>query len=229
MIFAGFGIISSYAQGATLEAQLISSQTTATTGDRVKFTLTLPPSVSGTIVLAGVKIYEDYGKSSENHMTKLTDFVYEFNYNIKGSTSGNLRIRAEVFSAEKDGSPKDYLRSNTIDMRVIPKMNELWGMKVLPDGRSINMSDRGERQINVLGAFNDGYDRLIGKGYMGTTYEITGDPGIASVNEDGLIKGLKAGEGTLIVRNGNFSATAKLYIRQSVSASPDDKSTVPKH
>ena len=52
---------------------------------------------------------------------------------------------------------------------------------------------------------------------MGTTYEITGDPGIASVNEDGVIKGLKEGNGTLIVRNGSISTTAEIIIRRSVA------------
>jgi hypothetical protein len=49
---------------------------------------------------------------------------------------------------------------------------------------------------------------------MGTTYEITGDPSIATINADGVIKGLKEGNGTLIVRNGNISTTAKIMVWQ---------------
>ena len=217
IFYAGFGVISSYAEEHAPKLQLTSSQTTATTGDTVKFTLTLPRSVSGAIVRVGIKISESSGESNEYDMTKLTGSVYELNFEVTGETSGKLAMRASVF-AEENGQ-LNWLVSNVIEMMIIPKMNELRGMKIVSD-ESITLFIGGEQQIDVLGTFEDGHNRFIGEGVMGTNYEITGDPGIASVNADGIIKGLKEGNGTLIVRNGNITATAKIIVHRSI---PDIK------
>ena len=209
-------MLNSAAMASEPEIQLCSSHLTATTGDSVKFTISISPAVTGTIVGVGVKVYEPFNKSTDTEydMTKVTDSVYELNYNVVGETSGKLKIIGNVFTAKENGTPKDWLRSNIAEMTVIPKMDELLGIDIVPF-RTINMFVKEERQINVIGMFDDGYKRYINEGFMGTTYAITGDPGIASVNADGIIKALKEGNGTLIVRNGDFTATVEMFIMPS--------------
>jgi len=112
----------------------------------------------------------------------------------------------------------NIFRSNEIDLKVIPRMDELREMIIAPAHRSQIIITAGtERQINVMGLFDDGFDRVINEGFMGTTYEIIGAPGIATISEDGRLSAIKPGEGTLIVRNGDISATASIRVRQSVA------------
>ena len=197
------------------EMKLTSSHTTATTGDTITFTLTLPYPVTGTIVSAGIRVADWYNLPSEYELTRVSDLVYEFSYTVRGRTAGRMRARADVFTEDVENDHFDWLISNTIDFNVIPRMDTLWGMEI--SDRVIVITAGSERQINVLGAFEDGFDRLITEGFMGTTYEITGDPGIATISEDGRLIALKPGEGTLIARNGDISATAEIFISQSPS------------
>jgi len=201
------------------EIQLTSSHATATTGDTVTFTLTLPASfATDNILLAEIRIVDPFENSSEYEMTRVSDFVYEFSYTISGRTSGNLVVRAEVYTKDDNGYPEGFFRAIIVDLPIIPRMNTLWGMIVAPAHHSqIIMTAGTERQINVIGAFDDGFDRFINEGFMGTTYEITGNQGIATVSEDGRIRAIKPGEGTLIVRNGDISATASIEIFQSAA------------
>jgi hypothetical protein len=202
------------------QVKLSSSHVTATTGDVVRFTLTIPSSVKGTIVGALIKVNERYNEASEKYMKKSTRNTYVFNYRISGNTSGKLRIMATLVIRE-DGVP-DMFRSNVVEMMVIPKMDELWGIAVIPNERSIILRTGKEWQVDILGAFSDGYDRFISEAIMGTTYEIVGEPGIASVNSDGVIKGLKAGIVTLVVRNGNISTSSEVMILQALKALDSD-------
>jgi len=203
--------------------QLTSSKIAASTGDIVKFTLTNPSFASNTILDARIKIYEPYNDVNEYKMTKLNNSVYEFDYEVAGETSGSLFIRADAFTVKENVSQKDFLISNFLEMTITPKMDELCGMEVTPFS-VIVMYEGGEEQVNVLGAFNDGHTRLINEGYMGTTYEITGDPEIAVINEDGVMKALKEGRGTLVVRNGNISTTATIKIREALDFDSDTDS-----
>jgi len=197
------------------ETLFTSSHTTATTGDTITFTLTLPYHVTGSMVSAKIRVAEWFDLSSEYEMTRVDDLVYEFSYTIRGRTSGRMRIRADVFTEDEGDNDFNWLVSNVIDLNVIPRIDTLWGMEVFDD--FINMTVGREMQVNVLGAFEDGFDRIINEGFMGTTYEITGDLGIAAISEDGLLSALRPGEGTLIVRNGDISATARIRIRQPAS------------
>ena|GEM_PF-6376366 len=199
--------------------QLSSSHMIATTGDLVKFTLSIPSSITGAIIAIGIEVYEPFDVVSEFEMTKLSDFVYELDYRVAGETSGMLGAIASVFTVQ-NGAPEDWHVSNIAGFAVIPKMNELSSMKIIPY-KSLIMFAGDEQQADVLGAFSDGYERIINEGLMGTTYEITGDAGIASVNEDGMIKALKEGKGSLIARNGSISATAGIMVLRPVDATPD--------
>lgn len=192
---------------------LKSDRSTAVTGDSVKFTLTLPSAVNGTVSEVMLEIHEAFGVSTEYSMTKLTDATYELNYDITGGISGKLKARASVFT-EENGDPADWLMSDFVELVVIPKMDELWDMAVVPY-KEVVVFVKGEKRVDVLGAFDDGYDRYINEGVMGTTYTIS-DPSIASVNADGVVTGIKEGNTVLTIRNGSISTTAEITAMRTI-------------
>jgi len=208
VLWIGYEVVT----GAAFEVRLTSSHTTATTGDTVRFTATLPLYLAF-VPNVWLNVFEPFD-SSERLMGIFGLRTRRFNYHIRGRTSGRLRFRTDVYSLFL----LNIFRSNEIDLKVIPKMDELREMIVAPAHASFLIMTAGtERQINVMGIFADGFNRFINERFMGTTYEITGDPGIATICEDGRLRAIKPGEGVLIVRNGNVSATASIEIFQSAA------------
>jgi len=205
-------VIHEVVTGAAFEVRLTSSHTSATTGDTVRFTATLPLYLAF-VPNVWLNVFEPFD-SNERLMGIAGLRTRRFNYHIRGMTSGRLRFRTDVYSLFL----LNIFRSNEINLKVIPRMDELREMVVAPGHASSLIITAGtEMQVNVLGAFEDGFDRFINEGFMGTAYEIIGDHGIATISEDGRIRAIKPGEGTLVVRNGEISASARLRVRQSVS------------
>jgi len=204
-----FFVIHEVVTGNAFEVRLTSSHTTATTGDTVRFTATLPLYLAF-VPNVWLNVFEPFD-SNERLMGISGLRSRRFNFPIRGSTSGKLRFRTDVYSLFL----LNIFRSNEIDLKVIPRMDTLRDMRVTRD--TIFISVGAERQINVMGIFDDGFNRVINEGFMGTTYEITGALGIAAISEDGRLSAIKPGEGTLIVRNGNVSTTARIRIRQPAS------------
>jgi hypothetical protein len=69
-----------------------------------------------------------------------------------------------------------------------------------------------ESQIEILGAFDDGYDRMIPNPALGMSYSITEGNGIVSVSPEGIFTALKTGEAAVTVRNGKLSAVLNVSV-----------------
>ena len=156
-------------------------------------------------------------------MTKTTNSTYSVTVNISGKMSGKWEAAAALELAVPNDR-EDFYDSDIISFLVIPDMNTLRGMEVAPSAIGVISIGR-EMRIEVLGAFEDGYNRMIQNPALGTTYSVTGEPGIVSVSPEGVVKALKVGKSVITVRNGKLSATLNMTVTRSFtipnSTAPD--------
>jgi hypothetical protein len=201
---------------------LTASSTDLSTGEVARFTVTVPDSMSN--AKAVIKFDNFYGEILWFDMVQASDTTFEYEYKAAGETSGRLEAKAMLLG-EIDGE-EEMLYSQKVQLYVTPKMDELWGMEAFPR-QGVTITTGRIRKISVIGAFDDGYDRLISDSAMGTRYEIVGEEGIVSISPDGVMTGLKKGTTHIRITNGTLSADFRVSVfpssgKQEEPVGPDE-------
>jgi hypothetical protein len=177
------------------------------TGEAARFTVAVPDAMSD--AKAVIKFDNFYGEILWFDMAQVSDTTFEYEYKAEGRTSGRLEAKAMLLG-EIDGE-EEMLYSQRVQLYVTPKMDDLWGMEVVPY-KSINITVGNIEKIAVLGAFDDGYDRFISDSAMGTRYEVVGEEGVVSLSPNGVIKGLKEGTTRIKITNGFLSTDFRVAV-----------------
>ena len=150
-----------------------------------------------------------YLSHSDEHM-KYNDKTGFFEQRIKlrGDALGPVPI--EVRSQNSKG----VISTAHVTVHVnLPPVLPLISLRIHAEQRKLVLEVIGEkRDLQVIGEFPDGTVRIISRSVFGTTYQSRNDK-VASVDANGVVTAVGAGETTIVVRNGERETQAKVVVR----------------
>ena len=143
---------------------------------------------------------------------------FEFDLVVPNAYAGTFTI-----SAIGNDGMGGFVGSNEVDLLVAPPAT-LTGVSIIPQNPILlNLGE--ERNLIVIGGFDDGIDRDISDPSTGTEY-LTADTTVVTVSDDGVVTSVGAGVTTVVARNGDVQDSISVTVFQpnavpSADAGPD--------
>jgi hypothetical protein len=133
---------------------------------------------------------------------------FEQRVKLRGDAFGSVPV--EVTSVNS----KNVISTATVNVNVkLPPVLPLVSLRVHAEQRKLVLEAIGEQQnLQVIGEFPDGTVRIISANLYGTTY-VSRNTDVATVDANGIVTAMSAGETTIVVRNGQKETQAKVIVR----------------
>ena len=127
---------------------------------------------------------------------------------LRGDSLGPILI--EVWSKNSKG----VVSTARVTVHVnLPPVLPLISLRIHAEQRKMVLDGIGEqRDLQVIGEFPDGTVRFVSRSAFGTTYQSRNEA-IVQVDANGVVTAVGTGETTIIVRNGDKEAQAKVTVR----------------
>ena len=136
---------------------------------------------------------------------------FEQRVKLRGDAFGSVPV--EVTSVNS----KNVISTATVNVNVkLPPVLPLVSLRIHAEQRKLVLEGIGEKQnLQVIGEFPDGTVRNISANLYGTTY-VSRNTDVATVDANGIVTAMSAGETTIVVRNGQKETQAKVIVRAKV-------------
>jgi len=133
---------------------------------------------------------------------------FEQRIKLRGDSLGPIEI--EVSSRNSKG----VISTAKVTVHVnLPPVLPLISLRIHAEQRKLVLEALGEkRDLQVIGEFPDGTVRFISKASFGTTYQSQNEK-IVKVDGNGVVMAVGIGETTIVVRNGDKEAQARVIVK----------------
>jgi Big-like domain-containing protein len=133
---------------------------------------------------------------------------FEQRVKLRGDAFGSVPV--EVTSVNS----KNVISTATVNVYVkLPPVLPLISLRIHAEQRKLVLEDIGEKQnLQVIGEFPDGTVRNISANLYGTTY-VSRNTDVATVDANGIVTAMSAGETVILVRNGQNETQAKVIVK----------------